>query len=76
MTYVREFYYILLFLFFYFAGGAINQAKGALTNWWSNFTTNQVTGTGVDDAEFASEDLENTGTSLEHGQNSVHLSTE
>ncbi|KAK3915824.1 Late secretory pathway protein AVL9-like protein [Frankliniella fusca] len=34
-------------------GGALNQAKGALSNWWSNLTANQVTGTVVDDAELA-----------------------
>lgn len=38
--------------------------------------TNQVTGTGVDDAEFASEDVENTATSEEQRQNSVHSNAE
>lgn len=57
-------------------GGAINQAKGALTNWWSNLTTNQVTGTGVDAAEFASEDARITATSGEQRQNPVHSDSE
>lgn len=39
-------------------GGAINQAKGALSNWWSNLTTNQVTGTVIDDGEVANPDTD------------------
>lgn len=41
-------------------GGAINQAKGAFSNWWSNLTTNQVTGTVVDDAEVAATEVDNS----------------
>ncbi|KAE8743279.1 hypothetical protein FOCC_FOCC011108 [Frankliniella occidentalis] len=50
-------------------GGAINQAKGALSNWWSNLTTNQVTGTAVDDAELAASETDIVETISSGAQN-------
>ena len=54
----------LIIQYFKITGGAINQAKGALSNWWSNLTTNQMTGTAIDDAE------------LPPGDNSIRMSQE
>jgi len=34
------FFFIITFYLF-IIGGAISQAKGAVTNWWSNLTTTQ-----------------------------------
>lgn len=34
-------FFSIITLYLFIIGGAISQAKGAVTNWWSNLTTTQ-----------------------------------